>query len=304
MNTPWAEQVVGWSADEAEVLSECVHRAPPVHTTRPWQLEFADRTAVLRERRDVPPPPHDPEGRDRKIACGAALTNLVAAVRGLGWAADMDIAVSADGAVTASVTGPRRSRASDSEAHRFRAIGDRRVHEWAFGPRPVPPEDLEAVRDVAASPAVGAWWVGGGAEALGVARLLDYAARAYHANLDYQRELTMWTTWRVDGAVGLSAGGAARVRVPDEFQLAARIEREAVLVLATRTDGPESQVRAGEAVQAAWLEATTRGLAASLVTQPLHLSEVRTGLADRLDRPGVPQALMRFGHPAARPGDD
>ncbi|MDA3644286.1 hypothetical protein LZ318_31260 [Saccharopolyspora indica] len=32
--------------------------------------------------------------------------------------------------------------------------------------------------------------------------------------------------------------------------------------------------------------------------QPLHLAEVRDGLADRLGLPAVPQALMRFGYPA------
>ncbi len=36
---------------------------------------------------------------------------------------------------------------------------------------------------------------------------------------------------------------------------------------------------------------------ASIMTQPLHLAEVRTRLEDLLDGMAVPQALMRFGYP-------
>ncbi|WP_245761625.1 nitroreductase family protein [Saccharopolyspora shandongensis] len=163
-------------------------------------------------------------------------------------------------------------------------------------------------------------WISGGDEALAVVRLLAYAAGAFQGNVDYQRELSLWTNApgesRGEGELGLawddlfSAGlgavglATSRTRIPDESVLAARIERESLLVVSSRGDESLDHIRAGEAVEQAWLEATSAGLAASIMTQPLHLEEVRDALAVRLGLSTVPQALMRFGHPAeATPGN-
>jgi hypothetical protein len=148
-----------------------------------------------------------------------------------------------------------------------------------------------------------------------VARLLDYAARVFQDNVEYQRELSMWTSvpgeaggdsgvglsWENLASSGLAAVGLAtsRTRIPDESVLAARIERESLLVIGSRGDEPFDHVRTGEAVEHAWLE-----LAASLMTQPLRLDEVRDVLADTLKLAAVPQVLMRFGYPLpAKPGN-
>jgi hypothetical protein len=47
-----------------------------------------------------------------------------------------------------------------------------------------------------------------------------------------------------------------------------------------------------------WLAATAAGLAASVLTQPLHLHEVRAGLIEAMDLPGYPQAILRVGLPS------
>ncbi|MBB5158517.1 nitroreductase family protein [Saccharopolyspora phatthalungensis] len=300
-----------WSRGEAAVLGEAVHCAPSVHDSRPWSVEIHDRTAVLRERPVGPLARHDPHGRDRRISCGAALTNLVLAMRGLAWAADLEIAV-ADGLVTASVTGTRRVQPTEMENRRRRALSDRRSHRYAFDLRPVPDDARDAVLEALAAPGVTGRWISDAAEALSIARLLDYAARVFRGNAEYQRELAMWTTLyagaaglprAVFGAVGLAAVGltTSRTRLPDESLLTARIQQEAVLVVGTRGDEPHDHLRAGEAVERAWLEAISRGLAASVMTQPLHLAEVRTGLAAALGLTVVPQVLMRFGY-AVVPG--
>ena len=45
----------------------------------------------------------------------------------------------------------------------------------------------------------------------------------------------------------------------------------------------------------AWLSATAMGIAASVMTQPLHIPEVRAGLRSALQLSGHPQVVMRFG---------
>jgi hypothetical protein len=117
----------------------------------------------------------------------------------------------------------------------------------------------------------------------------------------------MWTTRDddagpspsvVDEGLATVPHATSRSRMPDEFLLASRIDHEAVFVVCTESDDAHAHVRAGEAVQMAWLEANSRGLAVSVSTQPLHLPEVREGIADHLGRSEVPQVLMRFGYPA------
>ncbi|MDA3625153.1 nitroreductase family protein [Saccharopolyspora sp. WRP15-2] len=297
----------GWSAEESAVINRAVHNAPSVHNSRPWSLELRDRTAELRERPTLLAQ-HDPGGRDRRISCGAALANLVLAVRGLGWAVEEKLGSDA-GLVLAAVTATGRAEPSEVERRRSEAVLERRSYREAFDGSELPESTRDALLEAVAAPGVTGRWISGADETLAVARLLTYAARVFRGNAEYQRELSSWTTEAGDGlrrdafgerglaAVGLTTG---RTHLPDESALAARMQREAVLVVGVQTDGPVDQVRAGAAVEQAWLEATGRGLVASVMTQPLHLAEVRSELAAGLGFAEAPQVLMRVGRPARR----
>ncbi|MGW1679638.1 nitroreductase family protein [Saccharopolyspora sp. NPDC002376] len=293
-----------WSAEETAIIDRAVRSAPSVRNSRPWSLELCDRTAELRER-PTPVAQHDPEGRDRRISCGAALANLVLAIRGLGWAVEETFGSDA-GLVIAEVAATERAEPSEVERRRFETVLDRRSHREAFDDPALPENIREALLDAATASGVAGRWISGADETLAVARLLTYAARVFRDNAAYQRELSSWTTSAGDvpsngvGERGLAAVGltTGRTHLPDESALAARMQREAVLVVGVQVDGQVNQVRAGAAVEQAWLEATGRGLAASVMTQPLHLEEVRSDLAAALGFTGMPQVLMRFGRPA------
>ncbi|MER7014464.1 nitroreductase family protein [Saccharopolyspora sp. NPDC000359] len=296
-----------WTAAESVVISRAVRNAPSVHNTRPWSLALRGQTAELRERPTVLAQ-HDPDNRDRRLSCGAALANLVLAIRGLGRTTEVALGTSA-GLVTATVTATGHAEPSVAERRRSEAVLDRRSCRQAFDGTGLPESTCGALLDAATAPGITGRWISGAEETLGVARLLTYAARVFQGNADYQRELAAWTTTTGEGLRrdgfgerGLAAVGLAteRTRLPDEYALATRMRREAVLVVAARPDGPVDQVRAGAAVEQAWLEATSRGLAASVITQPLHLTEVRSGLTAGLGLAGAPQVLMRFGVPLGR----
>jgi hypothetical protein len=316
-NMPGAEQAGRssdrpWSPEEKAVIARAVDHAPSVHNTQPWSLRFEGRAVELHERHDSELSRHDPEGRDRRLSCGAALANLVLAVRNAGWIAETSLGNAGErGAAVATVTGTRKEGPSDSEHRRFQAIPQRTSHRWPFDASPVTGDDREAVRGAAA--AAQSRWIAGRDEALELARQLTYAARVHHGDEAYQRELSSWTvppgsssTGVPDDALssrGLGAVGlvSASTRVPDEEWLAGRIADESVLLVSTPADGPHDQVCAGEALELAWLEATSRGLAVSVMTQALRLAEVRSGLGQLLGTTGVPQALMRLGRPATSP---
>ncbi|MFI0465742.1 Acg family FMN-binding oxidoreductase [Saccharopolyspora sp. 5N102] len=294
-----------WTPEEVAVLAEAVRRAPSVHNTQPWSLRVQGRAAVLRLRSTPELAHHDPDGRDRRMSCGAAVANLAIAMRGLGWATDVHWHAD-DG--EAAVIGTHRRPATAIDRERRRAIGRRASFRRAFTGRPVPHLARTAV---AAAATTQATWVDGPAEEHALARLLAYAARTNHADKTYQRELGAWIGPVSDEGLpaevlptrGVPATGLATgaTRLPDQEQIARSLARESVLVFSTITDGPRDQLMAGEAAERAWLEATRLGLVASVMTQPLRLSEVRARLSVELGLGGMPQLLMRIGYPPAIP---
>ncbi|SDP67452.1 Nitroreductase family protein [Actinopolyspora xinjiangensis] len=310
----------GWSSEDVQTLEKAVERAPSVHNTQPWELATSDRTAVLRERSAVALRQHDPEGRDRRLSCGAAVTNLFLAVRALGWAARLRRGPEESGdepELVATVTATQRQQPSVAEGQRYRAITRRSSYRRPFHEQPLAHVAREALLAAGGAADVHARWITGFDEASSVAEMLGYAARVHRKDRHYQRELSMWL---VDGQGGVDPGGGiasedlgtegvaavgltgSQSRLPDEQRLAEWIANESIMVLATADDDPAWHLRAGEAMQFTWLTATSLGLAASVITQPLHLTEVRAGLRERLGLPGFPHVLLRFGYPVPVPG--
>ena len=296
---------VEWTAAEAAELDAAVWRAPSVHNSRPWSLTLRERAAVLREDPSARMQ-HDPQGRDQRISCGAALTNLVLAVRSLGFSAQVEVGA-AGGLVSAAVNAGEPDAPSPREAAWARAIAERHSHRAPFARKRVPELLREKIWDAAAGHRSGGRWIKSEAEAFEVSRMLGRSAGAFHADVEYHRELTGWVTPQgrslrsESGELrGLAAAGltAPNTRLPDEHVLARLLHDESVLLVGTRGDRAEDHVRVGQAVERAWLEATSSGLAVSMMTQPLHMLEIRTGLAEHLGTSLIPQAIMRFGYPA------
>jgi hypothetical protein len=305
-----------WNPDEIQAVQAAVQAAPSVHNTQPWTLDFRDdqhdgegRCVSLYRRSDRALPWHDPHGRDLLISCGAALTNLRLAMCVLGWDSHVGVHVSRTRPdEVAMVTAAARRAPSTVEISRHAAIPRRHSARRPFADTPVAPEQRD--RLVAASHTAGVELrpVRGDDELLVLASFFDHAAHVLQADRAYQRELSAWT-----GAGSASGGGVADVpprldtlpwaglvrrdtTIPDRDTLAARLRRECLLLVETRDDGPGDHVRAGMAIQDTWLAATADGLAASLLTQPLQISEVRAGLIERFSLGGFPQAVLRVGH--------
>ncbi len=96
----------------------------------------------------------------------------------------------------------------------------------------------------------------------------------------------------VIGYLDLGAFMAARDR-----RLAAR--SPVVAVLTTDGDGIADWLRAGQALEHVLLAATSAGLPASYLNQPLQVEPLRPRVAELLAGGGVPQVALRVGHPTA-----
>jgi nitroreductase len=303
--------MTAWTRGEIAVIGVATGRAPSVHNTQPWELEFRDAGISLFERLDMSLPRHDPTGRDRLMSCGAALANLMLAVRIFGWDADALLfpdRTRPDELARVVVAGRRAP--SDEERARYSAIPRRASHRRPFGDRPVPDELRQAVAAAVSASGVRVRPVVGTGEYLAVAELLIHSALALRDDRGYQDELSAWTNtrpvYRPGGVPGrtekydtLPWVGLVRetTQVPEPNVLAARLAGEYLLLLETPDDGPVDQLLAGRAMQEVWLAATHAGLAGSVLTQPLQVAATRAGLVERLGLRGFPQALLRFGDP-------
>jgi nitroreductase len=292
-----------WSGTEIGVLARAVSHAPSVHHSQPWLLEPHTDTADLCERFEVVLPRHDPAGRDRLISCGAALANLELAVRALGW--DAAVTLFPDGLrpeLVARVAADGRAEPAGLAVEQYSAIFRRRSYRAPFSLHRIPQQAVDTLASAAATPGVETMILQHRHQATVLADLLGYAAEVLRDDRAYQRELTAWTAQFPEPLedvstlpwAGLVRGGT---HLPDNITLTERLLAEGVLIVLTEEDGRRDHLLAGLALQRIWLTAITQGLVGSVLTQPLHLPEVRAGLIERLELPGYPQAVLRFGYP-------
>lgn len=287
-----------WSSTEIGVLARAVSHAPSVHNTQPWTMEARAESAELYERLDVALPHHDPAGRDRLISCGAALANLELAVRALGWAADITLFPDAGRPDLVAVVGTAgRQETTAAEVERYAAIFRRHSHRRPFDLHPISRGALRGLAGAVNEPGVQARPIDPRTECATLAELFDYAAGVLREDQGYQRELTSWTAGPADTTLPWGGLVRADTHIPDTVTLTERLMREGILMLLTPDDTRRDHLLAGVAMQQIWLSAITHGMVASVLTQPLHLHEVRAALIERLGLAGYPQVFLRLGHP-------
>ena len=297
--------------EEIATIAAAVSRAPSVHNTQPWQVEFAGQVARVFERTDIPLRRHDPAGRDRLISCGAALTNARLAVRRLGRTADLKAFPAHElRDLVGQVRAGSAAAPTPAEMARFKAIALRHSHRRRFKPeRPEPALVRELLR-VPVAPGVGLIHLAEPTLLDPLAGLLAVAGQIIRGDVAYQQELDVWRDSTTSGSregylpaprteralpwAGLVDRDTA---VPPKSVLAERLAAETLVLVTTVGDGRSDHVAAGTALQEVWLECVAHGLAASVLTQPLHVVDVRAGLIEQLALPGYPQVLIRLGHP-------
>ncbi|MCE7004658.1 nitroreductase family protein [Kibdelosporangium philippinense] len=295
-----------WAPGEVRLIFQAVAQAPSVHNIQPWVLELHERSVLLFERWDHAIPRHDPKGRDRLMSCGAALANLELAMRYLGWETTTTLFPDrAHPDLVASVSAVRPRTPTSTERDRYLAIPYRRSQRFKFDGEPLSADEIRAVRHSLAGERVSYHRVTGRQEAEAVATLSEHSAQVLRHDHRYLHELQALTIDRGKARLGLPAdriahglfGGLVHSGdpVPEHETLTSLIARECVFVVETVDDTSRDHVAAGKVIQLAWLTATRLGLAASLITQSLQVPEVRAGLSEKLQLPGFPHALMRFG---------
>lgn len=307
--------------NEIDELGRAVAAAPSVLNSQPWLMRshpdgidlFEDERAALES---------DPDGRERLISCGAAITNATIAMRQLGW--HPDVRLRSNGA-TVGPSGPvdppgplakiRRVdtfRPGSADQRQYSAIARRRTYRRVFGPGTVPIAVADELRQVASGHGCRLTIVTGIFARRTVAELMLRAAKSQAANTGFQAEIRRATHDSISDSDGRGIVHASLGMAPypvdglihravsedtDQDQVEAELRRSMVAVLFTDDDGPRDWLFAGMALQRVLLAATAGGLAVAMPQQIMENPATRSELAAELHDGGAPQMLLRIGWP-------
>jgi nitroreductase len=299
-------QVFGLSVDEVTGVLTAAALAPSVHNTQPWRFRLAPDRIELHADPSRGLPATDPENRELRLSCGAALFNLRLALRNHGIRPLVTLVpgTEAPGALATIRRGGHQDL--DEETRQLiNAIPARRSNRKPFREAPVPAEHRHAL--VRAAERERSWLhvvTDHGERAL-LQHLVAKAHRIQAEDARVRAELTEWTGPRTgDGIPAASAG--VRPAPQDEWALRDFHAAERppgkdyesdplVVVLCSFYDGPSAELQTGQALQRILLTATNLGLSASFMSQAIEVRPVREELRRTLGGALAPQTVLRIG---------
>jgi hypothetical protein len=301
---------------------EAATRAPSVHNTQPWRFVAHDDVVELWDDPARGLPVLDPDGRARLISCGAALALAEVAAAGLGVSTQTTLLP--DGGTPEHLADLQLGAArapDDSQLALAAAIGRRHTERGAFDESvDLPPETVRALASAVEANGCLLRVVESSDDAAAVTVLLARADDVQSSDPAYRDELRQWTGRDPDSPDGIPVsavpseapaerGSSYRLRDFDADREdqgprwagePPRAEHPLVVVIGTAADDAAAWLAAGQALGRLLLTATTRGLAASPMTQALEVQDTRARLARDLGLVGHPQVVLRLG--LAAPG--
>ena len=304
---------------DQQVLHDIVEqatRAPSIHNTQPWRFVAHEDVIELWTDPSRGLAVLDPTGRARHLSCGAALLHARIAAEAAGYLAD--VVVQPDPSRPEHLADIRLSSGTSTGPHDLAdAISTRHTARAAFVAVELPPYVITSLRD--AAEVEGCWLrvVDSSDDETAVAVLLARADAIERADPAYREELRRWTGRGEDGTDGVPEssvpdadpalrGSNYRIRdfvadrddegPADQPEDPPAVERPLVALLGTPEDDVASWLAAGQGLARLLLTATSLGVAASPMTQPMEVPGIRSRLASELGVVGHPQMLLRLGY--------
>ncbi|MFC5235965.1 Acg family FMN-binding oxidoreductase [Pseudonocardia zijingensis] len=289
-------------------------RAPSIHNSQPWRWVVGPRSVHLYADLRRWLPATDAQGRDLIVSCGAALHHLRVALAAAGLASSLRRMPNPTEPNHLAALELHPRPAGDAELALAAAISRRRTDRRRFVDWEVPAAFIDELIERAAGQGVLLRAVTEAAPRARLVAAIREAAEIQEGDAAYRTETAVWSGGYadVDGVpaanllrdpVATGAGTARRFSEGLIEQTAGDPDGAALLMLATASDDTLAQLRAGEALSAVLLHATTLGLATCPLSQPLEVGSTRQVVQDEvLGGSAVPQLVVRAGWaPAGAP---
>ncbi|HVY08585.1 MAG TPA: nitroreductase family protein [Mycobacteriales bacterium] len=307
-------------SEELRVVAEFASLAPSVHNTQPWR--FVGDPGTLEVHLD---PARllaflDPDGRQMRMSCGAAIEFARLAVRSLGRACTVRLLPDpSNPTVVGKLVIGETEPVTPNEQRMIDAVARRYTDRGPYTDEPVSPDVLQRLREAAGERRCWLRVIDQPDQRLSVIRLLANAESTESGEANYRDELAKWrrsapapdgvpveaaALWdqqqRVSDVPLRDFGGDDRHPHPGAG-LPPTVERDSVILIGTDRDDAMSWLQAGRAVADVLLVLTD----ADLVSQPLgpvlDLPTTRAQLRRELGLVGYPQLLLRVGHGQREP---
>ncbi|MEV0895437.1 nitroreductase family protein [Actinoplanes sp. NPDC049802] len=292
------------------VLVDCVRAAttaPSLHNSQPWLFRIDGPTVEVYADPGRRLPVADPDGREHMISLGAAVLTLRVAVRRSGYRTRVELLPhDGDPELIARVYAGRPARTDKVTETLAAAIPHRHTNRGPFARVPIPPQALSRLR-AAATQEAAILRVAEGASRDTVLEMARVADQWLRDRPQYAHEMRRWTgpNARHDGVPTWASGpwdALGMIPVRDFTELPAMLRpsepfepHPTILLLATEGDTPLDWLRAGQALQRVLLTATWLGLAATPISQPVEVPDIRRMLSG--PPPGLPaQMVLRVGY--------
>lgn len=302
---------------QSELLRRAAARAslaPSVHNSQPWRFRLGRDTLELRADRHRRLHVLDPNARQLMISCGCALFNARVAFAAERREVDVERFPDAnDPDLLARVTLTDRPAPWTPLVRLEPAIERRRTNRREFFERVVPEEIQWELSNAAAAEDATLVAVDGPQAREATARLVQQADEAENDNPAYLAELRQWTTniaSRRDGITSRSFPMSSPqrgdvpirdfgVKVSGQMSPVGDSDRDqCLMILGTAEDTTEAWLRAGEALERMWLEATRLDYVVGLITQVVEVAATRKQLRQELNLSSFPHVLLRVGQAA------
>lgn len=304
----WAVLPEGRPGSTLRTCLEAAIAAPSIHNTQPWRFRLREGSI------DVLTDPErrlevlDPHGREMLMSIGAALLNLRVAMLAHGRTPMVRLLPArTEPCLLARVAVGAPVRVTETARLLAQAIPRRHTNRRPFADIAIPAEVRTELVDSATAEGATLTMLDRITTA-GVLAIVRTAENRWRHDPSYWAELARWTRqvpgrrdgipaeafgpWSAQDAVPLRDFGLVQ---PIPHRWTVPFEHDPVLaMLQTTGDGRRDWLRAGQALQRTLLTAVVRGLASSLMTQPLELPDLRAKLID--DGTRYPQAIIRFGY--------
>jgi len=289
--------------------------APSVHNTQPWRFVLSGEALEIHADWTRQLKVLDPTKRQVLISCGCALFNARVGLAAKGYGAIVERLPDSSGSdLVARIRIPDASADWVPLGALDEFIERRQTNRRRFEDEAVDNETIYELVHAANAEDSELFVIKDEEHRMVTASLSQRADAMQNSDPAYRAELRAWTTddpRRRDGVQAMAvphvdAGAEDDVPVRDFDThgmgwLPTKTQssmHQYLLLLGTRSDDAQSWLRAGEALERLWLEATRRDLVASPLTQVVEIPRTRAMLRSQLNLPMYPHVLLRVGYAA------